>query len=199
MVLGGFSSIFTFGTSIFLVPYRSEFQPKNGQRGFGLVTRIDMNLYRDNIQPSAYDVFSTSAVTVYDLPVTPRSQQFPPFTDVDLRGFSGGYASGKFVYFIPFFSGSFSGKIARIEIPDSTTSSAKSSAISSSKTSQTAVVVHSNGSASVNTVNSNPYNIGKVVTSSTLQVLDLTKDREHEGLYKAFRGGFPSIWQAVYP
>ena len=32
---------------------------------------------------------------------------------------------------------------------------------------------------------------------STLQELDLTKDRALNNTYKGFRGGFPSLWQGV--
>ena len=43
--LSGFSGIFNAGKYIYLVPWRNEHLPYNGQRGFGLVPRIDLNIF----------------------------------------------------------------------------------------------------------------------------------------------------------
>lgn len=75
----GFSSIFTSGKYLFLVPYRNANILFNGQRGFGSVVRIDMNN------------FALSGVDGVDLTVTTRNQ-IPSFADINLRGFSYGFA-----------------------------------------------------------------------------------------------------------
>jgi hypothetical protein len=99
--LRGFSGIFSSGRFLFLVPYRNAFEPKIGQRGHGFVTRVDMNK------------FDVSGVNYMQCETQSRFQ-IPSTADDDLRGFSGGYASGKYHYFIPFFNGLFSGKVGRI-------------------------------------------------------------------------------------
>jgi hypothetical protein len=43
--LSGFSGIYSAGKYIYLVPWRNEHIPSNGQRGFGIVPRIDMNVF----------------------------------------------------------------------------------------------------------------------------------------------------------
>lgn len=92
--LAGFSGIFNAGKYIYLVPYRNEHIPYNGQRGFGLVPRIDLN------------IFDADGIETLDLPATIRSQ-IPSFPDSDLRGFSDGFASGLYGLFVPFFNGVF--------------------------------------------------------------------------------------------
>ena len=197
MALGGYSSIFTIGTSLILVPYRNEFDRINGQRGFGLVTQIDMNLFRSNLDPTSSILSTTlSAVSIHNLPDTLRTQQIPNFKDIGLTGFSGGFASGKYVFFIPFYNGVFSGKIARIEIPNTLTKTGQPISTvgqtSSTSTNLTLSSVSSSRSTSL-------YNIGSIHSDTVLQELDLTLDRSREGIFKAFRGAFPSLWQAVFP
>ena len=98
--LAGFSGCFVSGKFLFLVPYRNKVELFNGQRGHGNVVRIDMN------------DFDISGIDVIDLSITTRSQ-IPSFADEDLRGFSGGFASGKYGLVVPFFNAVFSGKIGR--------------------------------------------------------------------------------------
>ena len=83
------------------MPYRSENTRASGLRGHGKVVRIDMNIF---------DVAGTSVI---DLTTTTRNQ-IPSFADEDLRGFSGGFASGKYCLFVPFYNALFSGKMARL-------------------------------------------------------------------------------------
>lgn len=64
---------------MYLVPWRSTHEAYNGQRGHGLVARIDMN------------IFDAAGIDVLDMPTYVRSQ-IPSFPDSDLRGFSGGFA-----------------------------------------------------------------------------------------------------------
>lgn len=56
--------------------------------------------------------FSLKDVQYLNLPITERSQ-IPSFADTDLRGFYGGFPSGKYVLLVPFFNGVFSGKMVR--------------------------------------------------------------------------------------
>lgn len=84
--LKGFSSIFSAGKYIFLVPFRNKYEPKNGQRGHGNVVRIDMNN------------FSIEGIEFLDLASTTRSQ-IPSFADINLRGFSTGFVC-KLLFFI---------------------------------------------------------------------------------------------------
>ena len=39
-------------------------------------------------------------------------------TDVDLKGFFGGFTDGRYGYFVPFYNGAYSGKIARVDLSD---------------------------------------------------------------------------------
>mmetsp|Transcript_8789 Transcript_8789/g.14972 ORF Transcript_8789/g.14972 Transcript_8789/m.14972 type:complete len:537 (-) Transcript_8789:143-1753(-) len=103
--LSGFSGIFSAGKYLYLVPWRNFHIPSNGQRGFGLVPRIDMN------------IFDAVGIETLDLPTSIRAQ-IPSFPDSDLRGFSDGFASGEYGLFVPFFNGIFSGKVARFNILD---------------------------------------------------------------------------------
>lgn len=80
----GFSSIFTSGQSIYLVPFRNSDEPSNGQRGHGNFVVINMN------------DFSLNGVSYIDLAATTRNQ-IPSFYDIDLRGFSFGFAC-KFLF-----------------------------------------------------------------------------------------------------
>lgn len=77
--LRGYSGLFTAGQYLFLCPYRNAYEPQNGQRGHGTLTRLDMN------------DFSLSGLDYIDLPTAERAQ-VPSFADVNFRGFSGGFA-----------------------------------------------------------------------------------------------------------
>lgn len=101
--LRGFSGMFTAGRYIYFVPYRNAYEPDNGQRGFGTVARLDMN------------VFDISGVSFVDMPSSRRAQ-FPNFPDDGLRGFSAGFASGKYGVLVPFFNGLSSGKSGRFNL-----------------------------------------------------------------------------------
>ncbi len=81
--LSGYSGLFTSGQYLFFVPYRNSYEPSNGQRGHGVLTRLNMN------------DFSMTGIDFVDLPTATRNQ-IPSFADVDLRGFSYGFAS-KFI------------------------------------------------------------------------------------------------------
>jgi len=108
-LLAGFSGCFASGKFLFLVPFRNKVELFNGQRGHGNLVRIDMNN------------FDVGGISVLDLSTTTRSQ-IPSFADEDLRGFSGGFASGKYGVLVPFFNAVFSGKLARfIAITDDMT------------------------------------------------------------------------------
>ena len=39
--------------------------------------------------------------------------QIPSFADEDLRGFSGGFCSGKYALLVPYYNAIFNGKVAR--------------------------------------------------------------------------------------
>mmetsp|Transcript_10360 Transcript_10360/g.15572 ORF Transcript_10360/g.15572 Transcript_10360/m.15572 type:complete len:395 (+) Transcript_10360:306-1490(+) len=103
--LRGFSGLFTSGNYLFLVPFRNAYEPRNGQRGHGVLTRLDMN------------EFSTKGVDYSDVTVATR-QQVPSFQDLNLRGFSAGFASGKYGLLVPFFNGNFHGKVGRFQTMD---------------------------------------------------------------------------------
>lgn len=98
--LAGFSSAYTSGNYLLLVPFRNAYEASNGQRGHGLLTRLNMNK------------FSLSGVEYMDATVTTRNQ-IPSFYDTQLRGFSYGFASGLYGFLVPFFNADFSGKMAR--------------------------------------------------------------------------------------
>lgn len=76
--LCGFSGLFNSGQFLILVPYRNTYEPRNGQRGHGLLVRLNMNDY------------STKGIEFIDLTTTQRSQ-IPSFADTNLRGFSYGF------------------------------------------------------------------------------------------------------------
>ncbi len=62
-----------------LVPWRSSNELYNGQRGHGMVPRIDMN------------IFDVEGNKIMDMPITSR-KQIPSFADSDLIGYSYGFA-----------------------------------------------------------------------------------------------------------
>lgn len=140
--LCGFSQVFSSGQYLFLSPFKNAYEPRNGQRGHGVFARVDMN------------DFSLNGISFLDLPVTTRNQ-IPSFADVDLRGFSGGFSTGKYVMLVPWFNGLFSGKVARLQ-----------------------------GTAAD--------------AGLDLQEVDLCLDRARGQIYKAYTGGFTSLWQANF-
>lgn len=79
----GFSSLFTSGQYLFLVPFRNTYEPRNGQRGHGTLVRLNMN------------DFDVTGIDFIDLPTTTRTQ-IPSFADVNLRGYISGFASESF-------------------------------------------------------------------------------------------------------
>ncbi|GMF54014.1 unnamed protein product [Phytophthora fragariaefolia] len=102
--LRGFMKGFAYRQYVFLVPHRTMFYDRNGRTQSGKVARIDTN------------DFSPTGVSFLDLTTALRSQ-VPDFADSDLRGFSGGVASGKYGFFVPYFNGAtFSGKVCRINL-----------------------------------------------------------------------------------
>lgn len=101
--LHGFSGLFTAGEYVFLVPFRGNHEPYNGQRGHGNVARVDLNQ------------FSIESTVNMTCPIIVRSQ-IPSTPDDDLIGFSYGFSSGQYAIFVPFFNGIFSGKVARMAI-----------------------------------------------------------------------------------
>ncbi|OWZ21335.1 hypothetical protein PHMEG_0004142 [Phytophthora megakarya] len=102
--LRGFMRGFAYRQYVFLVPHRSRFTKPKGSTQSGKVARIDTNN------------FSPSGVSYLDLTTTLRSQ-VPDFADVNLRGFHGGFVSGKYGFFVPYFNGAtFSGKVCRINL-----------------------------------------------------------------------------------
>eukprot|EP01038_Epipyxis_sp_PR26KG_P007496 gene7496-10213_t len=105
--LAGYSGMFTSGQYLILVPFRNAYEPTNGQRGHGVLTRLNMN------------DFSLKGIDYIDLTVTTRNQ-IPSFPDFELKGFSGGFASGQYGFVVPFFNGKFNGKIARFLAADTT-------------------------------------------------------------------------------
>eukprot|EP00604_Paraphysomonas_vestita_P001611 CAMPEP_0174822304 /NCGR_PEP_ID=MMETSP1107-20130205/14895_1 /TAXON_ID=36770 /ORGANISM="Paraphysomonas vestita, Strain GFlagA" /LENGTH=466 /DNA_ID=CAMNT_0016040871 /DNA_START=484 /DNA_END=1884 /DNA_ORIENTATION=- len=101
--LAGFSGFFTAGKYLYLVPWRATNELFNGQRGHGVVARVDMN------------IFDAAGIDILDMATTTRSQ-IPSIPDDDLRGFWGGFASGKYGIFVPFYNAVFSGKVGRLNI-----------------------------------------------------------------------------------
>jgi len=99
--LMGFIGLYNQGKYLFLVPYRNSYTPKTGQRGHGNVVRVDLN------------IFDIDGIEYFDVSQLQRAQ-IPSVRDEDLRGFSYGFASGKYSLFVPFYSGTFSGKVCRI-------------------------------------------------------------------------------------
>lgn len=103
--LRGFQHGFSYKHFVFMVPHRSKsYVPADSSQFSGKVARIDT---RD---------FTASGVAVLDLAAALRSQ-VPDFADRELRGFHGGFASGKYGFFVPFYSGAvYSGKVCRINL-----------------------------------------------------------------------------------
>jgi uncharacterized protein with NRDE domain len=60
--LKGYSGMYTAGKFLVLVPYRNSYEPRNGQRGHGLLVRLNMN------------DFSLTGVEFIDLANTMRKQ-----------------------------------------------------------------------------------------------------------------------------
>ena len=164
--LAGYSGVFTAGQYLYLVPYRNRYLPSNGQRGHGNFVRLNMNQ------------FNIYGVDYLDLSTTKRNQ-IPSFADVNLRGFSYGFAcklilrkyvilftishaslffliAGQYCILVPFYNADFNGKIARFS-------------------------------------NLKPL-------ADDLQELDLLVGPAlgvNNRTYKGYRGGFVSLWQGV--
>lgn len=116
--LRGYSGLFTAGRNLFLVPFRNAYEPRNGQRGHGSLTRlvqaflcIDSTVVFPAGSAALITVrtalpflflfrgyrlnlndFSISGVDFIDIPTTIRTQ-VPSFPDFKLRGYWGGFAS----------------------------------------------------------------------------------------------------------
>lgn len=98
--VGGFSS----GKYGVLVPYRHGIPDESARSHSGMIVRFDTT------------DFTLQSVKFMDVSQSSRSQ-IPNRPDNDLRGFSGGFASGKYGYFVPNFNGAdFSGKFCRVDI-----------------------------------------------------------------------------------
>jgi hypothetical protein len=89
--LAGYSGIFSAGQYLFLVPYRNSYIPANGQRGHGNVIRLNMNS------------FNREGVEFVDVSNTTRNQ-IPSFFDINLRGFSYGFACKNYFVGLFFFN-----------------------------------------------------------------------------------------------
>ena len=158
--LMGFIGLFNQGKYLMLVPYRNSYSPKIGQRGHGNVVRVDLN------------IFDIDGVEYYDVSKLQRAQ-IPSVKDEDLKGFSYGFASGKYSLFVPFYSGTFSGKVCRI------------------------ITYSSADTARITSLDPNPL-------TGNVQELNLKQNEEKAymegkanttyGKFRAFRGGFVSIW-----
>ena len=176
--LQGYSGLFSVGNYIFLVPYRNQEEPQNGQKGHGLVARIDMNEISSHSQTLTVDLgwrgnsetitavnepaitLGWKGLSVLDLTKTQRTQ-VPNASDTDLRGYYSGFGSGQYSYFVPFYNGIFSSKMSRLQ-------------------------------ALAN------WTLPIVVSDVNLQELNFAADRDRPDTYKGFQGGFASIWNSVY-
>ena len=86
------------------MPHRNGIVDETGREHSGNVVRID-----------TFD-FTLHGVSVFNTATAPRGQ-VPNIPDNDLRGFSGGFASGKYGFFVPYFNGAnFSSKLGRISL-----------------------------------------------------------------------------------
>lgn len=102
--LRGFMRGFAYKQFIIFIPSRSRFYSPGTKNQSGKVARLDTTK------------FSVEGVTFLDLATAYRSQ-VPDRPDDSLRGFRGGFVSGKYGFFVPFFDGKlFSGKVCRINL-----------------------------------------------------------------------------------
>jgi hypothetical protein len=103
--LRGFQRGFGYKHFVFLVPHRARsYAPADPSQFSGKLVRIDTRN------------FTAAGVSVLDLSAALRSQ-VPDYADRELRGFRGGFVSGKYGFFVPFFSGAvYSGKVCRINL-----------------------------------------------------------------------------------
>jgi len=60
--LAGYSSAYSNGIFLILVPYRNSHEPRNGQRGHGKMVRLDLN------------AFNPSGIVTLDLSTATRTQ-----------------------------------------------------------------------------------------------------------------------------
>lgn len=102
--LRGFMRGFAYKQFVIFVPWRSKYYSPDTKAQSGKVARLDTTK------------FSSEGVTFLDLATAYRSQ-VPDRPDDSLRGFRGGFVSGKYGFFVPFFDGGlFSGKVCRINL-----------------------------------------------------------------------------------
>lgn len=102
--LRGFIRGFAYKQFVIFSPSRSKFYSPGTTAQSGKVARLDTGK------------FDKEGVSFLDLAAAYRSQ-VPNLPDDSLRGFSGGFVSGKYGFFVPFFDGAtFSGKICRINL-----------------------------------------------------------------------------------
>jgi len=111
---------------------------------------------------------------------------------VDLVGYSGGFASGKYGVLTPFFNGIFSGKIARFTTLEVTYSLTHSLTLTYSFL-LTHSLTHSLSLTYLLTRNQ------ANTLAANVQELDLTRERNptYVGRYKGYRGGFVSLWSGT--
>jgi len=118
-LLVGFSAGFSWGATLLLVPLRNanargseeEFRPEGNhfmRAQHGKLVGIDL---------SQGDFDGLGAVQVLDLSTVTR-QQIPKVADPELRGFSGGFASGDYAYLVPHSNGVYFGKMVRVDMRD---------------------------------------------------------------------------------
>lgn len=103
--LRGFQRGFGYKYFVFLVPYRARsYVPADSSQFSGKLVRIDTRN------------FTAGGVSMLDLTAALRSQ-VTDYADRELRGFRGGFVSGKYGFFVPSYSGAvYSGKVCRINL-----------------------------------------------------------------------------------
>jgi len=72
---------------------------------------LEVLLTVDTVILYLVDLSDFSTVSVLDLTTT----------DADLKGFWGGFTDGRYGYFVPYYIGTFSGKVARVDLSDFST------------------------------------------------------------------------------
>lgn len=83
----------------------------DGRYGYFVPNYNSLGIYSGKAARVDLQNFSTGGVTVLDLAAV----------DSNLRGFAGGFTDGRYGYFVPSYFGSFSGKVARVDLQDFTT------------------------------------------------------------------------------
>ncbi len=87
--LKGFSGGFTDGRYGYFIPFYS-----GSGSASGLIARVDLQNFADG------------GVTTLNL----------ASANADLKGFQGGFTDGRYGYFVPYYNGSFSGLVARVDL-----------------------------------------------------------------------------------